>query len=89
MFGINEQQEFLHSLKYSECHYCCATMFCKFGCMEPDYPQGLRDISHKRWEEIIQVYIKYYETDASVKTKNLDIHVAAARKELKQRGIEC
>lgn len=85
MFGITEKQEFLHALKYTECHYCCATMFCKFGCMEPDYPQGLRDYKHPRWEEIINVYLEYHSTEEHTDTDALRQHVKECRKELKRR----
>lgn len=83
-FAVTEKEEFLNTLKYPECRYCTATMFCKFGCMEPDYPQGLADFKHKRWEEVIRTYIKYYEQN-NIKSNNLAEHIRRAKIELKRR----
>lgn len=87
MFGLDEKQEFLNSLKYPECHYCCATIFCRWGCMEPYYPKGLQDYEHPRWKEITTLYLKYYDASDMLKLKDshLEEHVRLARKELAKR----
>jgi len=83
-FAVTEKEEFLNALKYPECHYCAATMFCKFGCMEPDYPQGLADYGHPKWEQTIKDYIKYYEAN-NIKSDNLAEHIRKAKLELARR----
>ena len=83
-FGITEKEEFLSALKYPECSHCQSTMFCKFGCGRPDYPQGLRDFGHPRWEEVIRDYIAYYEA-SNIKSDSLAEHIRKAKLELKRR----
>lgn len=86
MFGLDKKQEFYFSLKYTECHCCCATMFCRWGCTEPKYPQGLRDYEHPRWKEIITIYLKYYDDSDTLKLKSnlLEEDVRLARIVLKK-----
>jgi len=84
MFGINDKQEFLHSLKYTECSECGNTMFCRWGCMLDEFPKGMADYEHPRWEEIIRVYLKYYEAN-DITSDQLAEHVRRARVELKRR----
>ena len=83
-FARTDKEEFLNALKYPACHYCTATMFCKFGCMEPDYPQGLSDYGHPKWEQSIKDYITYYEAN-SIKSDNLAEHIRKAKLELARR----
>jgi len=86
-FAQTEKEEFLATLKYPECHYCASTMFCKFGCMEPEYPQGLRDFTHPMWEMVIEDYISYYESN-KIKSSNLAEHIRQAKLELARREKE-
>lgn len=83
-FALTEKEEFLSTLKYPECGYCGATMFCKFGCMEPQYPQGLGDYKHPMWEDTIKDYIRYYEAN-NIKSDNLAEHIRKAKLELQRR----
>jgi len=83
-FALTEKEKFLSALKYPECSYCGATMFCKFGCMEPEYPQGIADFKHTQWEQVIREYIRYYETN-DIKSEHLAEHIRKAKLELKRR----
>lgn len=84
MFGINDKQEFLLSLKYEKCSECGNTMFCRWGCIMPEFPNSMADYDHPRWEEIIRVYLKYYNTH-DIKSDPLAEHVRRVQVELKKR----
>ena len=83
-FALTDQEEFLATLKYPECGHCGSTMFCRWGCMRPQYPQGLADYEHPMWEEVIEEYIEYYEAN-NIKSDNLAEHVRKAKLELARR----
>ena len=88
MFGINDKEEFLFALKYQKCEECGNTMFCRWGCMRDDYPKGMADYKHPRWEEIMRVYLKYYDK-SDIRSDPLAEHVRKARLELSRRENEC
>lgn len=61
--GLMGKAEFQLRLKHGECVQCHSVMWCKFDCSQKDYPCGMRDYKHPRWEEVARVYLESLEAD--------------------------
>lgn len=59
--GMMGKAEFRLRLTYGECIQCKSVVWCKWGCTQKDYPCGMRDYDHPRWEEVATIYLETLE----------------------------